>query len=44
VKRRIHQFREALTELCDSENDGTIVYQLNVQWFPLTRTDEGKTR
>jgi len=39
VKRRIHQFREALTELCDSENDPAMVYQLNVQWFPLTRTD-----
>lgn len=41
VKRRIHQFREALTELCDAETEGKIVYQLNVQWFPLTRTDEG---
>lgn len=44
VKRRIHQFREALTELCDSENDGQMVYQLNVQWFPLTRTDVEGTR
>jgi uncharacterized protein (TIGR02147 family) len=41
VKRRIHQFREALTELCDAETEGKIVYQLNVQWFPLTRTDAG---
>ncbi|HMA94615.1 MAG TPA: DUF4423 domain-containing protein, partial [Polyangiaceae bacterium] len=40
VKRRIHQFREAMTELCDAENSGTVVYQLNVQWFPLSRTDE----
>jgi uncharacterized protein (TIGR02147 family) len=39
VKRRIHQFREAMTELCDAETEGKIVYQLNVQWFPLTRTD-----
>ncbi len=37
VKRRIHQFREAMTELCDTETDGKVVYQLNVQWFPLTR-------
>jgi len=43
VKRRIHQFREAMTELCDAETDGKVVYQLNVQWFPLTRTDEGKS-
>jgi uncharacterized protein (TIGR02147 family) len=42
VKRRIHQFREAMTELCDAETEGTIVYQLNVQWFPLTRTDGGE--
>jgi len=40
VKRRIHQFREAMTELCDAETDGKVVYQLNVQWFPLSRTDE----
>lgn len=40
VKRRIHQFREALTELCDAETEGRVVYQLNVQWFPLTRTDD----
>jgi uncharacterized protein (TIGR02147 family) len=39
VKERIHQFREALTELCDSDTGGTVVYQLNVQWFPLSVTD-----
>jgi uncharacterized protein (TIGR02147 family) len=42
VKRRIHQFRESITELCDTESEGKVVYQLNVQWFPLTRTDEGQ--
>ncbi len=36
VKERIHQFREALTELCDSDAEGVVVYQLNVQWFPLS--------
>lgn len=40
VKRRIHQFREAMTELCDNGSDGKVVYQLNLQWFPLTATDE----
>jgi uncharacterized protein (TIGR02147 family) len=40
VKERIHQFRETLTELCDSDKDGEIVYQLNVQWFPLSTTKE----
>ncbi len=36
VKQRIHQFREALTELCDADPKGNTVYQLNVQWFPLS--------
>jgi uncharacterized protein (TIGR02147 family) len=36
VKQRIHQFREALTELCDADTRGNVVYQLNVQWFPLS--------
>ena len=36
VKQRIHQFREALTELCDTDAQGSTVYQLNVQWFPLS--------
>ncbi len=40
VKERIHQFREALTELCDAEPEGTTVYQLNVQWFPLSSDGE----
>ena len=39
VKERIHQFREALTELCDSDTAGAVVYQLNVQWFPLSATE-----
>jgi uncharacterized protein (TIGR02147 family) len=40
VKERIHQFREALAEICDSDHDGRVVYQLNVQWFPLSSTEE----
>jgi uncharacterized protein (TIGR02147 family) len=36
VKDRIHQFREAMAELCDSDSEGSVVYQLNVQWFPLS--------
>lgn len=40
VKERIHRFREELTELCDSDPDGKVVYQLNVQWFPLSKTGE----
>jgi uncharacterized protein (TIGR02147 family) len=36
VKQRIHEFREAITELCDADPHGRVVYQLNVQWFPLS--------
>jgi len=39
VKQRIHEFREALTELCDSDAGASVVYQLNVQWFPLSDFD-----
>jgi uncharacterized protein (TIGR02147 family) len=40
VKERIHQFREALTELCDADTRGSAVYQLNIQWFPLSLAKE----
>lgn len=40
VKERIHQFRESLAELCDSDTKCSVVYQFNVQWFPLSRDDE----
>jgi len=43
VKQRIHQFREAITEICDAESDGAVVYQLNVQWFPLSRDLESES-
>ena len=36
VKQRIHRLREELAELCDSDQAGDRVYQLNVQWFPLS--------
>jgi uncharacterized protein (TIGR02147 family) len=44
VKQRIHEFREAITELCDSDPHGRVVYQLNVQWFPLSIAGEGGDR
>jgi uncharacterized protein (TIGR02147 family) len=43
VKKRIHEFRETLTELCDAETDGETVYQLNIQWFPLSALHEVST-
>ena len=42
VKQRIHQFRESLTELCDADAQGNTVYQLNVQWFPLSVAPESQ--
>lgn len=40
VKERIHQFREAMAEICDSDREGAVVYQLNLQWFPLSASEE----
>jgi uncharacterized protein (TIGR02147 family) len=45
VKERIHKFREEMTQLCDADVKGSIVYQLNIQWFPLSAApgeEEGK--
>ncbi len=38
LKRRIHEFRETLVARCDDDRDPDVVYQLNVQLFPMTRT------
>jgi uncharacterized protein (TIGR02147 family) len=38
VKERIHKFHEEMLQLCDAEPKGTVVYQLNIQWFPLSAT------
>jgi uncharacterized protein (TIGR02147 family) len=40
VSECIHQFREAMTELCHSDTQGSAVYQLNIQWFPLSSSKE----
>jgi uncharacterized protein (TIGR02147 family) len=39
LKERIHEFRELLLDRCDRDSDGTVVYQINFQLFPLTRAD-----
>jgi uncharacterized protein (TIGR02147 family) len=36
VKDRIHKFREEMTQICDADTTGSVVYQLNIQWFPLS--------
>ncbi|OIP38686.1 MAG: hypothetical protein AUK47_11490 [Deltaproteobacteria bacterium CG2_30_63_29] len=40
VKDRIHDFRERLLDLCDRVEIPNRVYQLNIQFFPLTGPDE----
>jgi len=37
AKRRIHLFCESMLDLGDRDDDGVHVYQLNVQFFPLTQ-------
>lgn len=39
IKNRIHQFRESLLELCDSDEGPEVVYQINFQLFPLTKNE-----
>lgn len=38
LKTRIQGFREVLLDLCDRDESPTVVYQLNLQLFPLTRS------
>ncbi len=40
LKARIHRFREELLELCDSSESPEVVYQLTVQLFPLSKSEE----
>ena len=36
LKSRVHAFREVLFELCDSDDDPQVVFQINTQLFPLS--------
>ena len=38
LKERIQRFRGEMLERCDQEDGASEVYQLNLQFFPLTRT------
>jgi len=38
IKERIHQFREEVAQLCDEDQEARVVYQMNVQLFPLSVT------
>jgi uncharacterized protein (TIGR02147 family) len=37
IKRRLREFRETLMDVCDREAEPEVVYQLNIQLFPLSR-------
>jgi uncharacterized protein (TIGR02147 family) len=37
LKKRIHEFRETLVARCDDDRDPCVVYQFNVQLFPMTQ-------
>ncbi len=39
LKRRVHDFREQVMDLCAREEAREAVYQLNIQLFPLSRID-----
>jgi uncharacterized protein (TIGR02147 family) len=43
LKARIQAFREALLDLCDRDTAPEVVYQLNIQLFPLTSASPGET-
>jgi uncharacterized protein (TIGR02147 family) len=38
LKERIQRFRREMLERCDQDDGASEVYQLNLQFFPLTRT------
>jgi uncharacterized protein (TIGR02147 family) len=40
LKDRIHRFREEMLQRCDSETDPERVYQLCIQFFPLSVAKE----
>jgi uncharacterized protein (TIGR02147 family) len=39
LKRRVHEFRERILELCDSDPAPKVVFQINTQIFPLSDPD-----
>jgi len=39
LKRRVQAFRESLLDLCDADPDPEVVYQVNMQLFPLTQPE-----
>lgn len=44
LKQRVHEFRERLLQLCDSDPDPEVVFQINTQLFPLSQVEPGSER
>lgn len=42
LKQRIQRFRTELLERCDADDEGEVVYQINLQLFPLSFGEESK--
>ena len=40
LKKRIHEFREKLLDLCDRDPEPSVVYQFNTQLFPLSQWND----
>lgn len=40
IKQRIHTFREQLLDRCDRDDTPRVVYQINLQFFPLNHSDD----
>jgi len=40
LKQRVHQFREQIAERSDADEAPDVVYQLNIQLFPLSRPSD----
>lgn len=40
LKKRIHEFREKLLDVCDRDPEPSVVYQFNTQLFPLSQWND----
>lgn len=40
IKQRLQQFRDEILDYCDTDTDPERVYQLNIQFFPLSRAGD----
>ncbi len=43
LKSRIHNFKEGVLDRCDRDENSEVVYQINIQLFPLTQVNGEQT-